>query len=301
MQKYLDEFWNYLELEKRFSENTLRSYRNDLDQFCKFLNEFLGQDIFQDPKQLPSLDLMAVRGFVNHLHRKGLGKSSIGRKIAAVRTFFRFLCRQNYLAQNFAALIPAPKLPKKLVEVLQPEELSHLLDEAAADTAVEKRDHAMWEMLYATGLRVGELSHLKLRNMDQASRCISVLGKGKKERLVLYGEKASVALCDYLRIRSEFIQTEDPGYLFLNLKGKRLSETRIRQILRVRVRQVAIYKKVSPHTLRHSFATHLLTSGADLRFIQELLGHSSLSTTQKYAHLNIDQLLKTYQKAHPRK
>lgn len=301
MQKYLDEFWNYLELEKRFSENTLISYRNDLNQFCSFLNEFLGQDIFQNPGSLPAFDLLTVRGFVNDLHRKGLGKSTIGRKIAAVRTFFRFLCRQNYLSQNFAALVPAPKLPKKLVEVLQPHELSLLLDEPESDTDVGKRDHAMWEMLYATGLRVGELSHLKLRNIDHAGRCISVLGKGKKERLVLFGEKASVALGNYLKIRSEFIQTGDPGYLFMNLKGKRLSETRIRQILRARVRQAAIYKKVSPHTLRHSFATHLLTSGADLRFIQELLGHSSLSTTQKYAHLNIDQLLKTYQKAHPRK
>lgn len=301
MQKYLDEFWNYLELEKRFSENTLKSYRNDLEQFCQFLNEFLGQDVFEHPKELPPLDLMAVRGFVNYLHRRGLGKSSIGRKIAAVRSFFRFLCRQNYLAQNFAALVPGPKLPKKLVEVLQKEEMSHLLDETTAETAVEKRDHAMWEMLYATGLRVGELSHLQLRDLDHASCCISVLGKGKKERLVLFGEKASLALDDYLRIRQEFIQSEDPGYVFLNLKGKRLSETRIRQILRARVRELAIYKKVSPHTLRHSFATHLLTSGADLRFIQELLGHSSLSTTQKYAHLNIDQLLKTYQKAHPRK
>jgi integrase/recombinase XerC len=301
VQKYLDEFWNYLELEKRFSENTLKSYRNDLDQFCQFLNEFLGQDVFEHPKQLPALDLLAVRGFVNHLHRKGLGKSSIGRKIAAVRTFFRFLCRQNYLAQNYAALVPGPKLPKKLVEVLQKEELTHLLDEVDTHTAVEKRDHAMWEMLYATGLRVGELSNLKLTNLDHASRCISVLGKGKKERLVIFGEKASIALQDYLELRHEFVQSDDPGYVFLNLKGNRLSETRIRQILRARIREVAIYKKVSPHTLRHSFATHLLTSGADLRFIQELLGHSSLSTTQKYAHLNIDQLLRTYQKAHPRK
>ena len=301
MRKYLDEFWNYLEIEKRFSENTLKSYRNDLDQFCQFLNEFLGQDVLKNPKQLPSLDLLTVRGFINHLHRKGLGKSTIGRKIAAVRTFFRFLCRQNYLAQNFAALVRAPKLPKKLVEVLQKEELSHLLDEGTVETAVEKRDHAMWEMLYATGLRVGELSHLKLTDLDHASRCISVLGKGKKERLVLFGEKASASLQDFLAVRHEFMRSPDPGYLFLNLKGMRLSETRIRQILRARIREVAIYKKVSPHTLRHSFATHLLTSGAYLRFIQELLGHSSLSTTQKYAHLNIDELLRTYHKAHPRK
>lgn len=301
MQNYLDEFWNYLKLEKRFSENTLRSYRNDLKQFCDFLGEFLGQDIFQDPGKLPQLDLYAVRGFVNHLHRQGFSKTTIGRKLASVRTLFRYLCRQNYLDQNFAALVPSPKLPKKLVEVLQPEEVVHLLEMEQPVTPVEKRDLAIWEILYATGLRVGELSHLKFQDLDRRSLTITVMGKGKKERLVLYGEKASSALQDYLDVRSSLIAGEDCEYLFLNLKGKRLTETRIRQILRAKVLRSGIYKKVSPHTLRHSFATHLLTSGADLRFIQELLGHSSLSTTQKYAHLNIDQLLQTYQKSHPRK
>jgi integrase/recombinase XerC len=302
VKKYLDEFWNYLALEKRFSENTLRSYRNDLTQFCRFLGEFLGQDIFANPAALPELDLYAVRGFVNHLHKLRLGKSTIGRKLAAVRTFFRFLCRHSYLDQNYAALVPAPKLSKKLVEVLQPDEMAEFLDREPSGTPAEIRNHAMWELLYATGLRVGELSQLKLRDVDHRSGSISVLGKGRKERLALFGEKASRAFQNYLQVRSAFLKgREDHGYVFLNLKGKRLSETRIRQILRARILQTGIYKKVSPHTLRHSFATHLLTSGADLRFIQELLGHSSLSTTQKYAHLNIDQLLKTYHKSHPRK
>ena len=301
MQKYLNEFWKYLSLEKRFSENTLRSYKNDLHQFCEFLGEFLGVDPFEDPSRLPALDLYSVRGFVNHLHRLGRGKSTIGRKLAAVRTFFRFLCRQNYLEQNHAALVPAPKLPTRLVEVLQPDEVEKFLDSGRPSTISEKRDAAMWEMLYATGLRVAELSHLKLRDIDPASRAISIIGKGNKERLVLFGDTAAAALSAYMQIRSDFVRGEDNGYLFLNLQGKRLSETRIRQILRTAARRSGIFKKLSPHTLRHSFATHLLTSGADLRFIQELLGHSSLSTTQKYAHLNVDQLLKTYQKSHPRK
>jgi site-specific recombinase XerD len=301
VQKYLDEFWNYLTLEKRFSENTIRSYRNDLAQFCEFLGEFLGRDIFQNSTALPELDLYAVRGFVNHLHKLRLGKSTIGRKLAAVRTFFRFLCRHNYLDQNYAALVPAPKLSKKLVEVLQPDEMAEFLDTERSGTPAEIRNQSMWELLYATGLRVGELSHLKLKDLDLSSGSISVLGKGRKERLALFGETASLSLQKYLQLRPGFIKGEDSGYVFLNLKGKRLSETRIRQILRAQILQSGIFKKVSPHTLRHSFATHLLTSGADLRFIQELLGHSSLSTTQKYAHLNIDQLLKTYQKSHPRK
>jgi integrase/recombinase XerC len=301
VQRYLDEFWNYLTLEKRFSSHTIKSYKEDLQQFSEFLCEFLGTNIFDQPQKLPLLDRYAVRGFVNHLHHRGFQKSTIARKLAALRTYFRFLCRQNYLDQNSAAMVPTPKLPKKLVEVLQPDEIGTLLDSEPPEDEAGKRDHAIWEMLYATGLRVGELAHLKTRDIDRNSCSITVLGKGRKERLVMFGEKAASALQQYLAVRSLFVHGEDPGYLFLNLKGRRLSETRVRQILHVYVRKLNIFKKVSPHTLRHTFATHLLTSGADLRFIQELLGHSSLSTTQKYAHLNVDQLLKTYQKSHPRK
>jgi integrase/recombinase XerC len=300
MQKYLDEFWNYLKVEKRFSENTVHAYRIDLLQFCEFLTEFTGKNVFENRNELPTLDLLTIRGFVNHLHRRKLNKSSIGRKLAAIRTFSRFLCRHNYLSRNSAALVPTPKLPKKLVEVLQPEEVTQLL-ESGTEGSVSDRDLAIWELLYATGLRVGELSHLRTEQMDFAGNSITVIGKGNKERLVLFGENAASAVRKYLKGRNEFLKGNDPGFLFLNLQGKRLSETRIRQILRKRIRELAIFKKVTPHTLRHSFATHLLTSGADLRFIQELLGHSSLSTTQKYAHLKIDELLRTYQKAHPRK
>ena len=301
MQKYLDEFWNYLKVEKRFSENTLQAYRIDLLQFCEFLTEFTGKNVFENRNELPTLDLLTIRGFANHLHRRKLNKSSIGRKLAAIRTFSRFLCRHNYLSRNSAALVPTPKLPKKLVEVLQPEEVTQLLESESAEGSVSDRDLAIWELLYATGLRVGELSHLRTEQMDFAGNSITVIGKGNKERLVLFGENAASAVRKYLKCRNEFLKGGDPGFLFLNLQGRRLSETRIRQILRKRIRALAIFKKVTPHTLRHSFATHLLTSGADLRFIQELLGHSSLSTTQKYAHLKIDELLRTYQKAHPRK
>jgi tyrosine recombinase XerC len=301
VQKYLDEFYSYLRHERRYSDHTLQAYHSDLTQFCEFLVEFTGQNILDTPHRLPTLDLLTIRGFANYLHRRGLNKSSIGRKLAAVRSFCRFLCRQNHISQNYAELVPTPKLPKKLMEVLQPDEIDHLLEAPVESGSVAMRDLAIWEMLYATGLRVGELSSLKPQDVDLEGRSITVIGKGKKERMVLFGEKAAAALEKYLAIRSEFIRNTDPGFLFLNLQGKRLTETRIRQILRKRTRELGIFKKVSPHTLRHSFATHLLTSGADLRFIQELLGHSSLSTTQKYAHLKIDELLRTYQKAHPRK
>jgi site-specific recombinase XerD len=244
---------------------------------------------------------MAIRGFVNHLHSEGFEKTSIARKLAALRSFSRFLCRQGYLEQNFAAAVRTPKLPKKLVQVMQQDEVSGLLDFQFADTPGGARDRAILELLYASGLRVGELASLKMRDVDFSSRILSVLGKGNKERLVLFGQKAAEALRAYLSTRSYFVHGADPHFVFLNLKGRRLSETRIRQIVDFYVRQSALQKKISPHTFRHSFATHLLQSGADLRLIQELLGHSSLSTTQKYTHLNVDELLKTYHKSHPRK
>jgi integrase/recombinase XerC len=205
------------------------------------------------------------------------------------------------MTQNFASAVRSPRLPRKLVSVLQAEEMTNFLDIDFGPTPAGIRDRAIFELLYATGLRIGELTMLTLREVDSDSRVISVLGKGNKERIVLFGSKASEALRQYLNVRSEFIQGTDPHFLFLNQHGRRLSETRVRQILDSYVKTLAIQKKVSPHTLRHSFATHLLQSGADLRLIQELLGHSSLSTTQKYTHLNMDQLLKTYHKAHPRK
>ncbi len=301
LQKYLNEFYSYLKVEKRYSPNTLLSYGEDLNQFCVYLCEYLGRDIYKEGKVLDDLDLLAVRGFVSHLHQKGYNKSSISRKLAALRSFFRFLCRQNYLAHNFAKAVRTPKLGSRLPGVLQEDEVAGLLEIEFDAGPAGARDRAILELLYATGMRVGELAHLHLAQIDFDSRMIRVTGKGNKERMVLFGQKAHEALRDYLEIRSGLLRHLDSQYLFLNLKGDRLSETRIRQILKAYVRKTALQKNVSPHTLRHSFATHLLNSGADLRWIQELLGHSSLSTTQKYTHLSIDQLLKTYQKAHPRK
>jgi integrase/recombinase XerC len=301
VRKYLDEFYSYLKVEKRYSANTLESYSQDLNQFCSFLTEFLNKDVFATESILNEIDMLAVRGFINHLHRSGFQRTSIARKLAAIRSFLRFLCRQNYVSQNFAASVRTPKLPQRLVNVLQQEEMELLLDAPVEDSAVDQRNHALFELLYATGMRVGEISRLFVREVDVGSRVLRVIGKGNKERTVVFGDQAANALRSYLSFRPGLVSGHDPGYLFLNLQGRRLSETRIRQILRQQIQQLAIQKKVSPHTFRHSFATHLLQSGADLRMIQELLGHSSLSTTQKYAHLNMEQLLRTYQKAHPRK
>lgn len=298
MQKYLDEFYSYLKIEKRYSPNTLISYQKDLEQFCEYLGNYLTIDVYAQKTIPPELDQLAVRGFLNHLYSQKFNRSSIMRKLASLRSFFRFLCRQGYISQNFAKGASSPKIPKKLPDILQIGEMEQLLASVLTDTPEDLRNRAILELLYASGLRVGELSNLKLKDLDLRSRHISVIGKGNKQRIVLYGGKCADALRAYLDVRKELGESE---YIFLNSKGRRLSETRIRQIVTQIRKQISLQKKISPHTFRHSFATHLLNSGADLRLIQELLGHSSLSTTQKYTHLNIEQLLATYQKSHPRK
>jgi integrase/recombinase XerC len=202
---------------------------------------------------------------------------------------------------NPAKGVAAPRLHQKLPGVIQREEANELLDSTFEKTPVGLRDLTIFELLYATGLRVGEIASLKMKDIEFGSRSITVLGKGNKERMVLYGQKAADSLQAYLKLRGLLVKKIDSGFLFLNTQGNRLSETRIRQILNQYLAGLAWQKKISPHTFRHSFATHLLNSGADLRFIQELLGHSSLSTTQKYTHLDTEQLLRTYRKAHPRK
>lgn len=301
MEKYVQQFRDYLRIEKRYSQNTLAAYSLDLEQFTDFLQQYFGREIRTDPGILKEIDLLSVRGFVNHLHRRSLDKSTIGRKLAAVRSFLRFLCRQNYISRNVAAEVKTPRVPRKLPSILEVDEVGSLLDLDFPETPEGIRDRACFELLYASGLRVGEVSSLRVTDFDWPGRTVRVLGKGGKERQAFYGASAEAALSAYRQARSSLVRQSDPGYLFLNSRGARLSETRIRQILSGYIRQTSIHKRISPHSLRHSFATHLLNSGADLRLIQELLGHSSLSTTQKYTHLNVEELLRTYQKSHPRK
>ena len=274
---------------------------NDLQQFCGFLNEYLGKDVIDDDSVVTELDLLAIRGFINHLYQQKFNRASIARKLACLRSFFRFLCRQNYVVQNFAKAVKSPRLPKKLPGVLQVHEVNSFLDFEFEDTAEGKRDHAIFELLYATGMRVSEIAGLRLRDLDPESGVMRITGKGKKERTVFFGSTAASAIKSYLNKRHELIDKEASEWIFLNSHGSRLSETRIRQILNQYLLKLAMQKRISPHSFRHSFATHLLNAGADLRWIQELLGHSSLSTTQKYTHLNVEQLLKTYSRAHPRK
>ncbi|MBI2016779.1 MAG: tyrosine recombinase XerC [Candidatus Rokubacteria bacterium] len=277
-------FMRYLAVERNASPHTLRSYRSDLADFRRFLDE--------DARAgLPAVDGRVLRAYLARLHARGLDTVSVARKLAALRSWFKFLVRRGRLERNPALEIRGPRLPRKLVSFLPIDEAVALLDAAGAG----ERERAVLELLYATGLRVSELAGLDLDAVDRAERTVRVVGKGGKERMVPFGGQAARALDAWLAQRGS-----GAGPLFLNHRGRRLGVRSLYDVVRRRARQVGIDRRVSPHTLRHTFATHLLDAGADLRMLQELLGHSRLSTTQRYTHVGSDQLMKVYDKAHPR-
>jgi len=248
------------------------------------------------------VDTLAVRSFVAALSRSGVGRKSQGRALSALRTFFRWACRVGELAANPAARVPTPKAPKTLPRHLRPGEIESLIEAPAGDSDLERRDRALLELLYATGLRVAEAVSLDWRDLDLKGRTLRVVGKGDKERMVPFGKPALAALRAW-RERWEGVRKvgdgdDDP--VFLNARGGRLTDRSARRVVDRWVEATALARGVHPHTLRHTFATHLLEAGADLRAIQELLGHASLATTQRYTHVDIERLLAVYRDAHPR-
>jgi integrase/recombinase XerC len=284
----LEAFLRYLSVERNASPHTLRSYRVDLNDFQRFL---AGRGV----AGLAAADARAVRAWLSALHARRLAPSSIGRKLAAVRSWCRFLVRRGALERNAAREVRGPRQPRKLVGFLPIDEAAELVDGRAVGGAAPARDRAILELLYACGLRVSELSGLDVDALDRAESTVRVIGKGRKERIVPYGSPAARAVDDWLSARGEA-----PGPLFTNARGGRLGPRSIHTIVRRSARGAGITRRVSPHTLRHTFATHLLDRGADLRMIQELLGHSRLSTTQRYTHVAAEQLMKVYDRAHPR-
>jgi integrase/recombinase XerC len=287
-------FLRYLAAEKDASPHTLKSYGVDLRQFEAFL-----ADAHVSPSAVTARD---VRAFIVALHARGLDPVSIARKLAAVRSWLRFLVRRGVLERNPARDVRSPRLPKKLVSFLDVDEAKALMESRAATAGVtappartSARDTAILELLYASGLRVSELTGLDLQHVDLDARTVRVIGKGRKERIVPYGDYAARALDAWLAERGR-----QAGSLFFGARGGRLNPRDVYGLVRGAARSVGITRKVGPHTLRHTFATHLLGKGADLRGIQELLGHSRLSTTQRYTHVGADYLLKVYDAAHPR-
>jgi integrase/recombinase XerC len=283
--EYIEKFLRYLDVEKGVSSHTLRAYRKDLELF-------IGQ--CGDPL---SAGISDVRGFLASEINKGHKKTTAGRRLAAIRSFFRFLNREGRIRSNPAKLLSSPKTGRQLPRFLSVDEIFSLVEKPEGAGFQISRDRAALELLYSSGLRVSELSGLNMDDMDLREGLLKVRGKGRKERIVPVGGKAMAAIRSYMLERSLLKKTGTA--LFLNKSGGRLSDRGVRRIVVKYARQLALSGRVSPHTLRHTFASHLLQSGADLRTIQELLGHSSLSTTQKYTHLDITHLMEVYDKAHP--
>ena len=300
LRRLAGSFLGYLRDQRNCSPATIRAYRSDLDQFLAFLAA-RERALLQSPG---SIDPLVIRAFLANLHERRESRSTTARKLAALRSFFRFLVREGVIEENPGRSVRTPKVERKLPRLLSENEVVALLETPDASSIRGKRDRAILELLYATGMRVGELVSIDLEDVDWGEGTILVLGKGSKERHVLFGEKAKAALRDYLAARRaqppRGSRSPSPDALFVNARGGRLTDRSIRSIIAERLRECASAHRISPHGLRHSFATHLLDRGADLRAIQELLGHASLSTTQRYTHVSTEQMLRVYRKAHPR-
>lgn len=315
MEQAIEQFMAYLRYERNASPCTLREYRRDVAQFAQFLTPPGEQTM-----QVHLVDHRVIREFVSSLYDQGLKRSSIARTLAALRTFFKFCMRERLATCNPALLVKGPKLPKRVPRVLTADEMKAFLDNLASppsggsgrkrptqkqrenEKLLLKRDRAILELLYGSGLRVSEVVGLDFINVDSHGQMVRVLGKGRKERIVPYGEKAKQALENYWPAREELLSraaeaSREP--VFLNGKGYRLTTNSVRNLVKKYARLCNVDWNLHPHSLRHAFATHLLTDGADLRAIQELLGHVSLSTTQRYTQATIEQLLAVYDKSHP--
>jgi integrase/recombinase XerC len=335
MKQAIEKYLQYLQSVRNSSPHTIVNYGKDLEQFVAYLSP-----PGEQPPPLRKITHLIIREFVGHLHEQGLEKSSIARKLAALRSFFKYSAREGVIKENPARLVPTPKLPKRIPSVLSAEDMSGFLDQladmgAACGESIParrhsspsgglpknsgktgsaglmlRRDRALLELLYAAGLRVSELTGLNLEDMETKERMLRVRGKGNKERIVPYGTKAHEALEKYWPLREQLLLQGLGGEgrraagartnaVFLNYAGKRLTQRSVGRIVKKYVKLVNVNWDLHPHSLRHAFATHLLADGADLRAIQELLGHQSLSTTQKYTHASIRQLMEIYDKSHP--
>jgi len=302
--KYLD----YLRYQRNASPHTVRNYASDLQQFYSFLTT--GPDGQERPApDLEQIDNLTIREFLGSLYQKSNRKASVARKLATVRSFMKFLLTQGAIRTNTAKIVASPKLDARLPDYLDLDAVTHLIEAPDTDVDLGKRDRAILELLYSAGLRVGELVGLNLGDVSLQEGLARVVGKGRKERICPFGKSAAEALQAYIRARENLIRMRRlkakesataAEALFLNSRGGRLTSRSVGNIVDRYVGQLSQRLKVHPHTLRHTFATHMLSAGADLRAIQELLGHESLSTTQKYTHVSVEQLMRVYRKCHPR-
>jgi len=324
IDKLLAQFLEHLRYERNVSEHTLRNYASDLEQFL----EYLAPAEKRKPEEkkraektdtrraapagkkrpepdLKQIDHITIREWLSSLHTAHKKKTSIARKLAALRTFFQFLVREGELEQNPAKLVATPRLEKKLPVHLSIEDTVRFIETPDSESDLGKRDRAILELLYATGMRVAELTKLNLHDIDFRNKLLRVTGKRRKQRIVPFGDPALQALKNYLDVRDSLLQQaplaeRDSQALVLNYQGTRITTRSVGRMVEKYIRLCAGIHDISPHALRHSFATHLLDSGADLRDIQELLGHARLSSTQIYTHVSMEKLIEVYDKAHPK-
>jgi integrase/recombinase XerC len=307
---WIEKFLDHLRFQQNASPHTYRNYSSDLAQFIDYLTHSPGGDPRLAP-ELEQIDNLTIREFLGALHERSNKKSSIARKLATLRSFMRFLTIQGVIQANPAKIVASPKQDELLPDYMTIKAVASLMETPDDGTDAGKRDRAILELLYGAGLRAGELMGLNLGDISLGERLVRVVGKGRKERIVPFGAKAAEALESYLSVRGKRTKVgKSPGAqrartlageaVFLNFRGGRLTTRSVGNIVDRHVDQLAQRLKVHPHTLRHTFATHMLSAGADLRAIQELLGHESLSTTQKYTHVSVEQLLRVYRTCHPR-
>lgn len=291
-QFYITNFLNYIKLQKGDSPHTLRAYKNDLEEFFNFAQ-------FEPEKIEP----VVIRGFISEQILKGKSKTTVARKLSTLRSFFSYLYSEGFIKINPARVVSSVKTKRAIPKFLTVDDAFKLVEAPSEDKFTVQRDRAILELFYSSGIRVSELCGLNLEDLDLREGLIKVRGKGKKERIVPIGQKAKEALKKYLairqilRIKKKLSLDETP--LFINNRGQRISDRQVRRIVEKYAKFIGVLEKIGPHTLRHTFASHLLMEGADLRVIQELLGHASLSTTQIYTHVDLKHLIEVYDKAHP--
>jgi len=289
MQRYIDKFINYLKIEKNVSKHTIINYTTDLKAFSLFLGE----------ADIDSVDHLVLRRFLAELRGKNYSKRTIARKLASLRSFFKFLYREGHIKSNPITAVSSPKLDKKLPKFLDIGKVTKLILSPDVKKASGLRDRAILETLYSCGIRVSELVGLNIDDIDFISGVIKVLGKGRKERMIPIGDMALGSIRRYTEGKRSG-RAKERKAVFLNSRGSRLTDRSVRRVIDKYIHACSIEEKISPHSLRHSFATHLLDRGADLRSVQELLGHMNLSTTQIYTHVTMERLKNVYDKTHPR-
>ena len=301
MENHIADFQIYLEVQRNVSKHTLKAYLADIEEFNSFLRE---SDIIKKSDALINVEPETIRTYLSHLYREKVKKVTVNRKIYSLRSFYKYLLRAGKIKNNPAEMVQTPKIEKYIPTFLSVDETFQLLSDQGDNSVSGLRDHAMLELFYSSGLRLSELVGLNVTDLDFRQALVKLRGKGKKERIVPVGQKALQAINEYIKKTAEAREKCENNLftnpLFLNARGKRITARSIARIVDAMTVKSGICRKISPHALRHSFATHLLNAGADLRSIQELLGHESLSTTQKYTAVDINRMMEVYDKAHPR-